>query len=283
MTSIDSLQHEDRHFPPSPEFTANAIAKPELYEAAAADRLGVLGRPVPRAAALAQALHPDPRLERRRRSRSGSPTASSTSPTTASTVTSRPATATGSRSTGRASPATRRDITYAELTAEVKRAANALKTLGIVQGDRVAIYLPMIPEAVVAMLAIARLGAIHSVVFGGFSADSLRARIDDAEAKLVITADGGCRKGKVFPLKDTVDTRASTARRADRARARRQARRERRRLDRGPRRLVARRDAGCRGRARGGGVRRREPALHPLHVGHDREAEGHPAHHAAAT
>ena len=87
----------------------------------------------------------------------------------------------------------------------MKRAANALAALGIGQGDRVAIYLPMIPEAVVAMLAVARLGAAHSVVFGGFSADSLRARIDDAEAKLVITADGGWRKGKVFPLKDTVD------------------------------------------------------------------------------
>ncbi|HEV7950771.1 MAG TPA: acetate--CoA ligase [Glaciihabitans sp.] len=95
--------------------------------------------------------------------------------------------------------------TYAELTAEVKKAANLLTSLGIQQGDRVAIYLPMIPEAVIAMLAIARLGAVHSVVFGGFSAESLRSRIDDAGAKLVITADGGWRKGKVFPLKDAVD------------------------------------------------------------------------------
>ncbi|GMA94378.1 acetyl-coenzyme A synthetase [Pseudolysinimonas kribbensis] len=102
-------------------------------------------------------------------------------------------------------PGDTRTITYAELTADVKRAANALKDLGIGKGDRVAIYLPLIPEAVVAMLACARLGAIHSVVFGGFSADSLRSRIDDAQAKLVITADGGNRKGKVFPLKPTVD------------------------------------------------------------------------------
>jgi acetyl-CoA synthetase len=98
-----------------------------------------------------------------------------------------------------------RTLTYAELTTEVKKAANLLASLGVEQGDRVAIYLPMIPEAVIAMLAVARLGAVHSVVFGGFSAESLRSRIDDAQAKLVITADGGWRKGKVFALKDAVD------------------------------------------------------------------------------
>jgi acetyl-CoA synthetase len=102
-------------------------------------------------------------------------------------------------------PGDRRDITYAELTADVKKAANILAGLGVGAGDRVAVYLPMIPEAVVTMLAIARLGAVHSVVFGGFSADSLRSRIDDAEAKVVVTADGGWRKGKVFALKPTVD------------------------------------------------------------------------------
>jgi acetyl-CoA synthetase len=102
-------------------------------------------------------------------------------------------------------PGDSRDITYAELTEEVKRAANTLTALGVGQGDRVAIYLPMIPEAVVSMLAVARIGAIHSVVFGGFSADSLASRIDDAEASVVITADGGYRKGKVFPLKPVVD------------------------------------------------------------------------------
>ena len=102
-------------------------------------------------------------------------------------------------------PGDSRDITYAELTAEVKQAANVLTELGVGEGDRVAIYLPMIPEAIVSMLAVARIGAVHSVVFGGFSADSLASRIDDAEASLVITADGGYRKGKVFPLKPTVD------------------------------------------------------------------------------
>ena len=96
-------------------------------------------------------------------------------------------------------------ITYAELLTEVKKAANALTSIGIKDGDRVAIYMPMIPEAVIAMLACARIGATHSVVFGGFSAESLLARIKDAEAKLVITADGGFRKGSAFGLKSIVD------------------------------------------------------------------------------
>jgi acetyl-CoA synthetase len=102
-------------------------------------------------------------------------------------------------------PGDTRSITYAQLTADVKRAANLLSSLGVGPGDRVVVYLPQIPEAVVAMLAIVRLGAVHSVVFGGFSAESLRARIDDAEATVVITADGGWRKGAVSPLKPVVD------------------------------------------------------------------------------
>ncbi|GAA1583432.1 acetate--CoA ligase [Leucobacter aridicollis] len=102
-------------------------------------------------------------------------------------------------------PGDTRTLTYAELTHEVKRAANMLASLGVTAGDRVAIYMPMIPETVIAMLAVVRLGAAHSVVFGGFSAESLRARIDDVEAELVITADGGYRKGRVSPLKPVVD------------------------------------------------------------------------------
>ncbi len=102
-------------------------------------------------------------------------------------------------------PGDSRAVTYAELTDEVKRLSNVLIDLGVGQGDRVAIYLPMIPEAIASMLAVARLGAIHSVIFGGFSADSLRSRIDDAGAKVVITADGGYRKGRVSPLKPAVD------------------------------------------------------------------------------
>ncbi len=99
----------------------------------------------------------------------------------------------------------RRTYTYAELLDEVARFAAGLQKLGVKHGDRVAIYLPMIPEAAVAMLACARLGATHSVVFGGFSSDALRDRIQDAEAKFVITATGGFRRGKVIALKANVD------------------------------------------------------------------------------
>lgn len=102
-------------------------------------------------------------------------------------------------------PGDTRTITYSQLKDEVSKAANALIELGIKKGDRVAIYLPMIPEATIAMLACARIGAIHSVVFGGFSAEALRSRIEDASAKLVITADGGFRKGSAFGLKPAVD------------------------------------------------------------------------------
>jgi acetyl-CoA synthetase len=102
-------------------------------------------------------------------------------------------------------PGDSKQITYSQLLTEVKKCANALTSLGIRSGDRVAIYMPMIPEAAIAMLACARVGAAHSVVFGGFSADSLLARIQDADASLVITADGGFRKGSAFALKSIVD------------------------------------------------------------------------------
>jgi acetyl-CoA synthetase len=102
-------------------------------------------------------------------------------------------------------PGDRKVLTYFELHREVSRFANVLKGLGVGKGDRVAIYLPMIPEAVVAMLACARIGAPHSVVFGGFSAESLRDRIQDASAKCLITADGGFRRGKVVALKDSAE------------------------------------------------------------------------------
>ena len=98
-----------------------------------------------------------------------------------------------------------RTITYADLLAEVSKAANALTDLGLAAGDRVAIYMPMVPEAIVAMLACARLGIMHSVVFAGFSASALKARVEDAEAKLVITTDGQFRRGKAVSLKDAVD------------------------------------------------------------------------------
>ncbi|MFC5745061.1 acetate--CoA ligase [Actinomadura rugatobispora] len=102
-------------------------------------------------------------------------------------------------------PGDSRTLTYADLQREVNKAANALLELGVRKGDRVAIYLPMIPELPISMLACARIGATHSVVFGGFSADALRTRINDAEAKVVVTADGGYRRGKPSALKSIVD------------------------------------------------------------------------------
>src|ERR1041384_3704895 len=97
-------------------------------------------------------------------------------------------------------PGDRRVLTYWDLAREVGRCANALKRLGVRRGDRVAIYMPMVPEAAIAMLACARMGAVHSVVFGGFSSESLRDRINDAGAVAVITADGGYRRGNALPL-----------------------------------------------------------------------------------
>ena len=160
--------------------------------------------------------------------------------------------------------------------------ANALKTLGIVAGDRVAIYMPMIPEAAVAMLACTRIGATHTVVFGGFSAEALRDRINDCGAKLCITADGGWRRGKSVPLKANVDNALAQTPTVKSCIV---ARRTNENVDDAgrPRRLV--------GRRHGEGVRRlpareparRAPAVHPLHLGHDREAEGHRAHDRPAT
>ncbi|MCZ6765849.1 MAG: AMP-binding protein, partial [bacterium] len=102
-------------------------------------------------------------------------------------------------------PGEQRVLTYRDLWREVNMFANALKKTGVGKGDRVAIYLPMIPELAVAMLACARIGAVHTVIFAGFSAESIRDRVLDCEAKMVITADGGWRKGSVLPLKDIVD------------------------------------------------------------------------------
>src|SRR3954451_21284810 len=105
-------------------------------------------------------------------------------------------------------PGDKRTLTYADLQREVSKAANALLELGVQTGDRVAIYMPMIPELPIAMLACARLGAPHTVVFGGFSAEALAGRIEDAEAKVIITADGGWRRGKAVNLKSAADEAA---------------------------------------------------------------------------
>ncbi|WP_022890761.1 acetate--CoA ligase [Agromyces italicus] len=201
---IDHALEEIRRFRPSPEFAAQAVAGEELYESARADRLGFW-------AEQARELVTWQKPFTRTLDWSNPPFAKwfdDGELNVAENCLDRHVEAgLGDRVAihFEGEPGDSRDITYAELTDEVKRAANVLEGLGVGEGDRVAIYLPMIPEAIVSMLAVARIGAIHSVVFGGFSSDSLASRIDDAEAKLVITADGGYRKGRVFPLKPTVD------------------------------------------------------------------------------
>ena len=278
--ALSNLLHEERSFPPSEEFAAAAVAKADLYDEAAKDRLGVLGASRP------TRLHWDDARGTTcstgsRRSRSGSSAARSTSPSTASTGTSRPATATRSRSTGRASPATPATITYAELKGEVCQAANALTELGVEAGDRVAIYLPMIPEAVVAMLACARIGAPHSVVFGGFSADGARRphrrRRRQGRSSPRTAATGAAAPSALKPAVDEA-LELSEGKTVENV-------------------LVVRRtgqdvawnddrdvwwhdvvDAAS-AEHEAAGVRRRAPAVHPLHLRHDREAEGHPAHH----
>src|SRR5881392_2912350 len=102
-------------------------------------------------------------------------------------------------------PGDRRTLTYWDLYRQVGAFANVLKSLGVKRGDRVALYLPLIPELAIAMLACARIGAIHSVVFGGFSAESLRDRINDSQCVLLVTADGGYRRGQIVPLKQMAD------------------------------------------------------------------------------
>ncbi len=208
-TSIDSLLHEDRRFAPSPEFAAAAVARPELYDEARADRLEFW-------ADRARELHWH---------RPFTETLDWSNPPFArwfadgelnvayNCLDRHVLAGNGDRVAlhWEGEPGDTRSLTYAELTREVKRAANMLAGLGVSRGDRVVIYLPVIPEAVIAMLAVARLGAIHSVIFGGFSAESIRARVEDADATLVITADGGWRKGRVFPLKQAVDSALAAA------------------------------------------------------------------------
>jgi len=98
-----------------------------------------------------------------------------------------------------------RNVTYGEMFSEVQKFANVLKSLGVQKGDRVTIYLPMVPELPIAMLACARIGATHTVIFSGFSATSIKDRVFDSKSKVIITADGGYRRGKIVPLKDVVD------------------------------------------------------------------------------
>ena len=200
--SLENLLTEDRQFPPSPEFAAQANATAELYELAEKDRLGFWDQ---QARALTwetpwtQTLQWDAPYAQWF---VGGKINASFNALDRHVIEGR-----GDRVAFHfeGEPGDTRTITYAQLLTEVKKTANALIELGIQAKDRVAIYMPMIPEAAIAMLACARIGAAHSVVFGGFSADALLSRIQDADAQLVITADGGFRKGGAFALKPAVD------------------------------------------------------------------------------
>jgi len=201
-SQIDTLLSEQRRFPPAPAFVKDANGKQSLYDQAVRDRLefwseqaksllwmtpweSVLEWTPPHAKwftggrlnVAANCI--DRHLSSARRNKAAI--------------------------IWEGEPGDRRVYTYWELGQEVGRAANALKALGVKRGDRVAIYLPMVPEAAIAMLACARIGAVHSVVFGGFSAEALRDRINDSECAVLITADGGYRRGSVLPLKRFAD------------------------------------------------------------------------------
>jgi acetyl-CoA synthetase len=200
--SIENLGNENRRFPPSAEFVAQANFKADIYATAEADRLAVwesqareLTWDQPWSTVL------DWQVPYAKWFVGGKLNAS------VNALDRHVAAGRGNRVAFHfeGEPGDTRTITYAQLLVDVKKAANALTEIGVKAGDRVAIYMPMIPEAAVAMLACARIGAAHSVVFGGFSADALLSRIQDADAKLVITADGGFRKGAAFALKPAVD------------------------------------------------------------------------------
>jgi len=201
--TLENLLHEERRFPPSPDFAAQAVAKAELYDEAAADRLAFWDR---QARALTWATPWAQTLDW-----SDAPFAKwfvgGTLNVAYNCVDRHVEAGHGDRVAlhFEGEPGDTRTITYADLQREVCKCANALLELGIEAGDRVAIYMPMIPETAIAMLACARVGAAHSVVFGGFSSEALRSRIEDAEAKLVITADGGYRRGAPSALKPAVD------------------------------------------------------------------------------
>ncbi|MEO8575379.1 MAG: acetate--CoA ligase, partial [Gemmatimonadales bacterium] len=203
MSDIDVLLHENRKFPPSEEFRAQAtISSPDIYEEAARDPEAFWAA---RAGELEWIKPWDKTLE--------------WNPPHAKWFTGGKLNASvncvdrHAKSDRKHAPALiwegepgdQRTLTFAALSAEVNRFANGLKSLGVTKGDRVAIYLPMIPEAAISMLACARIGAIHSVVFGGFSPESLSDRINDSECKVLITGDGGFRRGQIIPLKKNAD------------------------------------------------------------------------------
>jgi acetyl-CoA synthetase len=202
--ALSNLLHEDRRFPPAAEFVKQAIATTELYEEAAADRLAFWERQ-------ARELITWDRAWDQVVDWSNAPFAQwfvgGTLNVAYNCVDRHVEAGHGDQVAihWEGELGDTRTITYADLQRDVGRAANALLELGVQKGDRVAIYMPMIPETAIAMLACARIGAPHSVVFGGFSSDALKGRILDADARVVITSDGGYRRGSANALKPAVD------------------------------------------------------------------------------
>ena len=204
--TLSNLMHEDRHFDPPEELAANANVKADAYDEADEDRLAFWAQGRPSGYQLGRAVGP------RSSTGSNAPFAKwfvgGKLNAAYNCVDRHVEAGNGDKVAyhwvGEPEDDTR-DITYAELKDVVCQAANALIDLGVKTGDRVAIYMPMIPETVVAMLACARIGAPHTVVFGGFSSTALRDRIQDCDARVVITSDGGYRRGAPAALKPAVD------------------------------------------------------------------------------
>ncbi|MDQ1526154.1 MAG: acetyl-CoA synthetase [Microbacteriaceae bacterium] len=201
--TLSNLMHETRRFPPTPEFVAQANVGADVYDEAKRDRLGFWAKQAKR---LDWSEPWDEVLDW-----SNPPFAKwfvgGRLNVAYNCLDRHVAAGRGDKVAYyfEGEPGDTRVITYSELTDQVCQAANTLTELGVQAGGRVAIYMPMIPETIVAMLACARIGAVHTVVFGGFSADALRSRIEDCDAKVVITADGGYRKGSASALKPAVD------------------------------------------------------------------------------
>ena len=203
--AIENLLHEERTFPPQPEFTAQANAQPGIHEAAAADPLGYWRKQA---------------LDRLTWFKEPTATLDDSNPpffkwfsdgelnVTYNCIDRHVEAGHGDKVAyyWEGEPGDERVITYRQLGDEVNRFANGLRSLGVEKGDRVAIYMGMVPELAIAMLACARIGAAHSVIFGGFSSDAIYDRVEDAGAKVLITADGSWRRGKVIDLKGAADS-----------------------------------------------------------------------------
>ena len=200
--TLENLMSEDRVFPPSPEFVAAANAGPEIYEEAADSEAWWMKQALDRIS-----WYQEPTIGLNSDDAPFYKWFEDGKLNLSYNCLDRHLDTIGDKIAYHwvGEPGDTRDITYSELHKEVSKFANALKSLGVEKGDRVAVYMGMVPELPITMLACARIGAVHSVCFGGFSSDSLADRIQDGAAKVLVTQDGSWRKGSIFPLKDHAD------------------------------------------------------------------------------